>query len=164
MTNNKTIENNEVRILRALRRIIRSTDIYSRKLSSQHNVTAPQLVTLIAISEYGPITIAALSSEIHLSASTLVGIIDRLEDKGLVTRERDTKDRRRVFIQATEEGRRFAEDAPSPLQEKLARALDALPADEQRVIAESVEHLVDFLEAEEIDAAPILETGLIHKH
>lgn len=153
----------DLKILQALRKIIRSVDLHSRKLSMQHNITAPQLVTLLAIAEHGPVTIAALSTEIHLGPSTLVGIIDRLEDKNLVVRERDRLDRRKIYIKATREGESFLSSAPSPLQEKLARALERLSPLEQSTIALSLERVVELMEAEELDAAPMLETGLIDK-
>lgn len=154
-------ERHDLKILQALRRIIRSVDLHSRKLSMQHNITAPQLVTLLAIADHGPVTIAGLSSEIHLSPSTLVGIIDRLENKGLVERKRDTQDRRRVFIQITKHGKKFSSSAPSPLQERLAQSLEALTPLERSTIALSLERVVEFMEAEDLDAAPMLETGFI---
>lgn len=150
-----------MKILQALRRIIRSVDLHSRKLNMQYHITAPQLVTLLAIADHGPITIAGLSVEIHLSPSTLVGIIDRLEAKGFVERERDTQDRRRVFIKVTKQGRKFSSSAPSPLQEKLAESLEGLTLLEQSTIALSLERVVELMEAEELDAAPMLDTGVI---
>jgi DNA-binding MarR family transcriptional regulator len=150
-----------LRILQSLRRIVRSIDIHSRKLSMQHDITAPQLITLLAICGHGPMTIADISKEVHLSPSTLVGIIDRLEAKKLVIRERATVDRRKVMINATEQGKSFASEAPSPLQETLAQALADLNDLEQSTIALSLERIVELMEAKELDAAPILSTGAI---
>src|SRR3546814_11281477 len=82
------------------------------------------LRTVIA---HGPLTATAISREIHVSPSTVVGILDRLEDKGLVRRERGREDRRIVFVSATDAGRELAAHAPSPLQKHLADALNALP-------------------------------------
>lgn len=156
-------QRHDLRILQSLRRIVRSIDIHSRKLSMRHDVTAPQLITLLAICGQGPLTIAKLSKEVHLSPSTLVGIIDRLEGKKLVTRQRSVADRRKVMIQVTEQGKKFAEDAPSPLQETLAKALVDLSDLEQSTIALSLERIVELMEAKELDAAPILQTGAIEE-
>lgn len=154
-------ERYDLRILQSLRRIVRSIDLHSRKLSMQYDITAPQLITLLEISDHGPLTIAELSKEIHLSPSTLVGIVDRMEAKKLVVREKDTADRRKVFIHLTEAGRAFAANAPSPLQETLAEALVGLNALEQSTIALSLERIVELMEAKELDAAPILQTGAL---
>lgn len=154
---------NDLRVLRSLRRIFRAVEQYSRKLASEHHVTGPQLVCLLTVVEHGPLTGIEIARRIQLSASTVVGILDRLEDKGLVVRERDSKDRRRVGVTATPDGRMLAERAPSPLQEQLARALARLPEPEQTAIALSLERIVRLIEAEDIDASPMLETGPLDK-
>ncbi|SRR5699024_7053977 len=161
----ENIENYDLRILRALRRITRSIALHSRQLSAYSNITAPQLVCLRAIVENGPITATAISREIHVSPSTVVGILDRLEDKGWVVRERGRQDRRIVFITATEQGKELAKNTPSPLQQKLSESLKELPEIEQATITMSLERIVDLMEsnaevvveAQEEPASPILD-------
>src|SRR3546814_3841418 len=96
----------------------------------------------------GPLTATAISREIHVSPSTVVGILDRLEDKGLVRRERGREDRRIVFVTATEAGIKLASETPSPLQKKLSDALKALPEPEQAAITMSLERIVDLMESD----------------
>ncbi|PWF23149.1 MarR family winged helix-turn-helix transcriptional regulator [Corticimicrobacter populi] len=165
-TTGMPLQNYDVRILRALRRITRSVALYSRQLSACSHITAPQLVCLRAlVAAEHPLTATAISKEIHVSPSTVVGILDRLEDKGLVRRERGREDRRIVFVSVTEAGRTLAAEAPSPLQKKLADALNALPELEQATITLSLERIVDLMDPESVasgDAghaagSPILE-------
>lgn len=153
----------DLRVLSSLRRIIRSVDLHSKELATKTGITAPQLVCLLTLVEHGAITATTISREVFLSPSTVVGILDRLEEKKLVTRERSTKDRRLVTLSVTEEGRRVAAHAPSPLQDTLTEALSALPLNEQIEIAQSLERVVSLMEAQHIDAAPILATGPIVK-
>lgn len=101
-----------------------------------------------------------LAEEVDLSASTVVGIVDRLEKKGLLRRDRSTQDRRQVLISVTEEGAIVASESPSPMQDRLAAALDALPELERAAIALSLERIVELMEIRQIDAAPILDTGV----
>ncbi|MBR8652072.1 MarR family transcriptional regulator [Achromobacter sp. Marseille-Q0513] len=136
----------DLRILRALRRITRSIALHSRQLSAVSHITAPQLMCLRTVIANGPLTATAISREIHVSPSTVVGILDRLEDKGLIRRERGREDRRIVFVTATEAGRALAKDAPSPLQKHLADALNALPELEQATITLSLERIVALME------------------
>jgi DNA-binding MarR family transcriptional regulator len=96
-----------------------------------------------------------------LSPSTVVGILDRLETKGLILRQRSTKDRRVVLVELTDAGRRLVSDAPSPLQDRLTEGLGMLPKAEQQEIAAALDKVVSLMEAREIDASPILETGPI---
>jgi len=138
----------DLRILRALRRITRSIALHSRQLAAVSHITAPQLMCLRTVIANGPLTATAISREIHVSPSTVVGILDRLEDKGLVRRERGREDRRIVFVSATDAGRELATQAPSPLQKHLADALNALPELEQATITLSLERIVALMEQE----------------
>ncbi len=160
-TVNFSQERYDLKILQSLRRIMRSIDINSSKLKTQYDITTPQLITILAIADNGPITIAAISKKVYIGQSTLVGIIDRLESKKLVLRQRSSKDRRQIHISITDLGKEFVEKTPSPLQEKLANALSKLTDNEQSNIANSLEKIIDLMEAEEFIAAPILEAGAL---
>ena len=147
-----------LQILISLRKIIRAVDQYSRKLRTEHNITGPQLVCLLNIVNEKPHTISQISQSVSLSASTVVGIIDRLEEKGLVCRERGNIDRRQVKVLATEQGKSLAELAPSPLQDRFAKNLKNKTELEQAAIALSLENVVEMMEAKDIEAAPIIES------
>src|SRR5690606_33615345 len=148
---------------RALRRITRAIALHSKQLAACSHITAPQLVCLHTVIANGPLTATAISREIHVSPSTVVGIIDRLEEKGLVRRERGREDRRIVFVSVTEAGRKLATDAPSPLQKTLADALNELPELERATITLSLERIVDLVEkrqpstVEAGEGSPMLE-------
>lgn len=149
----------DLRILQALRRIIRAVDLHSHKLSSQHKITGPQLACLLAVKQDGPLTSGNLAKNVYLSPSTVVGIVDRLEEKQLVMRKRSSEDRRQVHISITPTGKDLVAAAPSLLQDTLATALVDLPEIEQVSITLALEKLVDLMEARHIGASPLLETG-----
>ncbi|MBD3403537.1 MarR family transcriptional regulator [candidate division GN15 bacterium] len=149
----------DLQILQYLRRIMRAIDIHSRKLKSQHKITGPQLVCLLAVVDEGPITATRIAERVFLSASTVVGILDRLEEHGLVQRERDAQDRRLVNITATGGGLELARKAPSPLQDGLANGLKELPELEQATIALSLKRIGDLMEVRDIETAPLLDPG-----
>ncbi len=150
-------------IFRSLRRIMRAVDVYSHKLSTEHKITSPQLLCLQTLDSDGPLTNSALAKLVHLSPSTVVGILDRLEAKKLIIRERSTQDRRVVLVFMSDEGRRFVDTAPSLLQNRLAEGLVQLPESEQIAIAQSLEKIVDLLEVTDPEAAPLLETREIEE-
>lgn len=152
----------ELRILQSLRRIIRAIEIHSQRLSHDHQITGPQLGCLLAIKQEGALTTTCLARTVFLSPSTVVGIVDRLEEKGLLSRMRGTEDRRQVRLHLTEAGKRLADCAPSPLQETLSRNLNTLPALELVSITLALDKLVSLMEADGIPAAPMLETGPLH--
>jgi DNA-binding MarR family transcriptional regulator len=154
-------ESYELRILQSLRRIIRAIDIQSHKLAHLHNITGPQLGCLLAVKDNGPLTSGNVAREIYLSPSTVVGIIDRLEKKGLVARTRDSRDRRQVYVSITPMGEKLVTDTPALMQDTLARAIVQLPELEQVSITMALERLTELMEAQHIEASPILETGPI---
>ncbi len=149
------------RILHALRRIIRAVDLYSRKLAVEHEVTGPQLVCLNTIVELGPITATDLAHQVHLSASTIVRILDRMENKGLIIRERQKDDRRRVHLTATIAGNELSAKAPYSEQHPLRSALKQLPLKEQESVTSLLEQLVGLMDAASLSASPVLEVGSI---
>lgn len=132
-------------ILENLRKIIRAVDLNSKKLAAETNLTAPQILALAMIAQNGPMTLADIAAAIHLSSSTMVGIIDRLEAKGFLVRERSVKDRRQVFINITAEGKKAAKKAPTPLHDVLITKLSNLSGSQQKNIVKTLEQLVDML-------------------
>lgn len=134
-------------LLRSIRRIMRAFDVQSRALMAAHQITGPQLLCLIEILDQTDTTAKDLAERVHLSPSTLVGILDRLEGKELIERNRDTEDRRRVRIKATEAGREVAQQAPAPFEAGVHRALGRLPRSEQAAITRNLKRLADVLES-----------------
>ncbi len=153
------LEKYDLRILRSLRKIIRAVDIHSRKLNHNFKITAPQLICLHCLLRESPLTLSQLAREISLGASTTTGIIDRLEIKGLVTRTRCPKDRRKVDLAITEAGRELTRVAPGLLQDQFAQALRELPEPEQAAITLSLERVVELMGAAHLDASPNLMSG-----
>jgi DNA-binding MarR family transcriptional regulator len=146
-------------ILRSLRRIARSVDLHSRQLARKHELTGPQLVCLRQIQREAITTPSALARAIHLSQGTVTGILDRLEGRNLVSRERSRHDKRHVLLRLTETGEELVARAPSPLHEQLSGRLAALPEGEQASIDWILQRLVTLMEADAEDVAPMLASG-----
>ncbi|MFM2092497.1 MAG: hypothetical protein RLZZ127_2986 [Planctomycetota bacterium] len=151
------------RVLAALRAILRRVETASTDLERRCGVTQPQLLCLQAVVELGTTTQVDLARSLHLSPSTLVGVVDRLEAKGLVRRTRDDQDRRRIFIRATDTGRSLAATAPEPLSQHLQHLLADLPAGEVDRMAATLDRLAALIGAVPGDAPPILTSGPIPK-
>lgn len=148
--------------LRAIRRILRKTSEYSRQLVRQSGLTVPQVLCLRFIAEAQPddeVTVAMVSGAVQLAPATVSRILDRLEDAGLVLRERRSQDRRKVCLSLTESGRRQVDKLPTPLQEQFVARLKGLSPGEQRQLLGSLEKVVEMMEATGLDAAPVLEPG-----
>jgi DNA-binding MarR family transcriptional regulator len=135
-----------LRLFYALRRVAQAVEVDSRRLAKAVNATGPQLVCLRGIVTYEPTTATDISSLVYLSPSTVVGIFDRLESKGLVKRRRDRKDRRVVFVTATDAGRELVARAPHPLFDALGKLLGKLSKTEQQVLVATVDELARLIE------------------
>jgi DNA-binding MarR family transcriptional regulator len=146
-------------VLIALRQIIRSIDLHSKRLVKQFGLTGPQLVILQEISRAEEITASQLAKAISLSQATVTGILARLEKRELITRRRSNSDRRRVFISATPTGNQILEAAPPLMQESFVEQFEYLQNWEQHMILGSLQRLVAMMDAKQIEAAPILTTG-----
>jgi len=133
------------RIILALRKIMQQMDNHSRNLNKNYGLTIPQIICLYEIYEKGALTLSVLSKNVHLSMSTLVGVIDRLEKKGFVRRTRDTGDRRITFIDITNDGKEFVSKSPQLLHNRLDNHLKVLNENDQIIIANSLDILVDML-------------------
>lgn len=149
----------EDQIVASIRRIIRAIDLQSRRLQEGHAMTGPQLATLRAAEKHGPITISALARAVHLGQPTVSGILTRLERRGLVARRRSEDDRRSVVIAVTQAGATVLAEAPSLLQDRFREKLARLEDWERHWMLSALERIASMMDAEELDAAPILETG-----
>jgi len=129
-----------------LRRIMRAMDVYSRQLSGSHGLTGPQMLCLREIADQGPLTTGSLALAVALSPATLTGILDRLELRGLVSRERRPEDKRRVLVSLTAMGKQMAQELPSPLQERFGSRLLELSAEEQAAIREALNTVAKMME------------------
>ncbi|PIP79633.1 MAG: transcriptional regulator [Gammaproteobacteria bacterium CG22_combo_CG10-13_8_21_14_all_40_8] len=146
-------------VLTALRRVIRATDLHSRYLSKTSGLTTPQLIVLKTISDKNQITIGELAKEISLSQATVTTIIDRMEKKQLVQRERSTDDKRKVYVVLTEQGQQMLEHSPTPLQDNFILQFQALENWEQNMIIASLQRVAHMMDAGDIDASPVLDVG-----
>ncbi len=149
----------EEQVLINLRQIIRATDLYSRRLSKEVGLTAPQLLVLQAIQTLGAVSISKLSQEISLSQATVTNIIDRLESRNLVARHRSTHDRRVVHATLTEAGSDKIQLAPTPIQATFGKRFAKLEDWEKSMIVASLQRVARMMNAEAIDASPVLHVG-----
>jgi DNA-binding MarR family transcriptional regulator len=149
------------RIIRSIRMLVRALDVLSKRLASEIGVTSPQLACLRYIVQRGTTSLTQVASDVSLSPSTVVGIIDRLEEKQLVARERDLQDRRVVVLTATPDGEELIGNARHPVQALFedSKSANFVDADYQR-IAKALEDVVGVLAEDDTEAELPLEDAL----
>lgn len=151
-------------VLVSLRRIIRATDLYSKQLNKNSGLTAPQLLLLQTIQRMEAGTaINTIAKEVSLSQATVTSIIDRLESRQLVKRERSNTDKRKVTVTLTPAGTALIKEAPRPLQNSFIQAFENLHDWEQSLILSALQRVAQMMDAENIDASPVLDLGAIDR-
>ncbi|MEJ2402424.1 MAG: MarR family transcriptional regulator [Xanthomonadales bacterium] len=148
-------------ILIALRRIMRAIDLHSKKLERSAGLTVPQILILQTIGEADSLGVSEIARRVSLSQGTVTSIIDRMVRKDLVQRTRNDADRRVVSISLTGAGAKQLDLAPGLLQEEFISRFDALESWEQKMLTAAVERIAAIMDAESVDASPILQTGEI---
>lgn len=144
-------------LLIALRKVIRAIDLHSKQLSKTSGLTSPQLLIMLEIDKISGVNSSQVAKSVNLSAATVTNILDRLENKNLVSRVRNTQDKRKVGLYLTENGKTILLNAPQALQEHFIENFSNLALWEQSQLLSSIERLAAMMNANEIDAAPLLE-------
>ncbi|BDY04365.1 MULTISPECIES: MarR family winged helix-turn-helix transcriptional regulator [Ferrimonas] len=144
-------------VLVALRRIIRATDLQSKRMIKACGLTIPQVMVLRAIDTLGDVTVRRLSNDVSLSPATVTTILNRLQDRGLIERVRSQTDKRIVNARLTEEGSRVLASAPPLLHEKFIDRFENLNDWEKTQILSSMQRVAYMMDAETLDAAPLLD-------
>ena len=150
-------------VLVTLRRIIRATDLYSKQLSKNTGLTSPQMLLLQILRNKGEQTVGVLAKEMSLSQATVTTILDRLEKKALIIRERSTSDRRKVQVDVTDSAIEILKDAPLPLQHQFTQQFNDLQEWEQLMMISSLSRIAQMMDAQHIDASPVLDVGTLDR-
>ena len=150
-------------VLVALRRVIRATDLHSKQLVKTAGLTASQLLLMQYIDEKEDVSSSQLAKAISLSKATITSILDRLEERGLVCRQRSQQDKRKVSVLLSAKGKAALLNAPTPLQAHFIQRFSQLQTWEQTAIISSLQRVAAMMDAQDIDASPVLDVGTLDR-
>ena len=138
-------------IIFSIRRLIQARELYTKELSRTYQVSASQLNCILALYENGPLPPSRIAREMMVKSSTVTGVVDRLEQKGLVRRARNSPDRRVINVELTATGTRLAENAPPPIQQKIIDGLSTLSERQVNRIVKALQMLTSMLDVQDLD-------------
>lgn len=156
---NRTMEERSGTALVALRRILRATELNSKRLASRTGLTTSQFILLQQVVRDGKVSPSSLARAARLTQATVTSLVDKLERGQFVTRRRDTEDRRRIWIEPTAAGRQAVADSPDVLQDRFRARFRELEDWEQAMVITALERVSALLDADAIDASPVLDIG-----
>lgn len=147
-------------ILDNIRRVFQVVNEQSKRVERETGLTGPQVWGIKVIAEQGNIRVSDLAKKMYLHPTTVVGIIDRLEKRGLVSRSRSLEDRRVVDLSLTDEGRSLVANLPEAASNRITRGLESLSAPDLSVIHLGLDRLTSSLDATDIPPALIGSTDV----
>jgi DNA-binding MarR family transcriptional regulator len=133
-------------IVAVLRRLLRAVYMDNAKMNRQYGVTGPQGGVLRSLRDSGPASSAELSRTLYVTPSTMTGLIDRLESKGLVERIKKVGDRRVLMITLTSAGEELSHRLPDPLELRLVSKLSDLDIGHVKQLSAGVDELLSMVE------------------
>ncbi|CAM2928967.1 MULTISPECIES: MarR family winged helix-turn-helix transcriptional regulator [Vibrio] len=143
-------------VLISIRQIVRAIDLHSKQLNKNFGLTSPQLLLMRTIQSSPKMTLRQLSNNSNMSQATATSILDRLEKRGFIKRERDTKDKRKVHAVITAEGEQVLEQAPQLLQDNFIEQFQALDQWEQTQILSSLQRVSRMMNTPDISPEDLI--------
>jgi DNA-binding MarR family transcriptional regulator len=107
---------------------------FDEGLAKKLKLSRTDMRCLDLIGRLGPMTAGHLAEESGLTTGAVTFILDRLEEAGMVTRRRDTKDRRRVWVEIVPATRHRLEGLQQPVAEEMRQVAQRFKADELAVV------------------------------
>ena len=93
-----------------------------------------QHAILCCLDEFGPAFQKDIAGRLGIDSGDIVAFVDKLQAAGLITRERDTRDRRRQLLTITDDGRRELKRIEQLFDEAEPGALGSLTAEERAAL------------------------------
>ena len=132
-------------VLDNLRRVFKVVHRYSKRAEKVGGMTGPQVWAMTVLAESAPIRVTDLARRMYLHPSTVVGILDRLEQQAQVARTRSEKDHRVVTVSLTAKGRETVANVPRIAQGLLLKGLKELSDGDLQTTSDGLRRLVGIL-------------------
>lgn len=145
-------------ILTLIRRIVRSVNLESKRIDKEHGISIPQLLCLNYLSRRANYQASHkdIKDFLSLNASTVTGIIARLERKGLIAKLPKGDDRRVSLITLTARGSNLIQKSPVPIQERLTQRLRELSPQQLEEIQRGLSRITELLDLSPEEHVPLI--------
>lgn len=144
------------RILDSIRRLVRLLRVSDRSAQSQLGISGAQLFVLRELGKTPGLSLNELAARTRTDQSSVSVVVGRLFDAGLISRQRDERDARRLILNLTPNGHTVADNAPRSAQERMLEAFDAMAPAARKRFADEFETIVSAVGAAEDGAAPMM--------
>lgn len=135
----------EQAVMQYLRILYKAVQAHSKKVETACGLSSAKLWMLHEISTTPGIKVSELAKALSIHPSTCSNMLDKIEDRGLIHRNRSTADQRAVHLHLTDQGRLVLDKAPVPPQGYLSSTLEKLSATQLSHLATSLRDFTDAL-------------------
>ncbi|MEA2622965.1 MAG: MarR family transcriptional regulator, organic hydroperoxide resistance regulator [Chloroflexota bacterium] len=118
-------------ILGELEPIIARTREVLARVWHDRSISKANLHVLMLLEQFGPLPMSRLATMIDVSLPNMTGIIDRMEENGVVERLRDGSDRRVVLVRSTPKGASISAELAEARRDYFRRVVTALPREDR---------------------------------
>lgn len=140
-------------IVQDLRVVVRTIQAHSRWVEKQSGVSSVQLWAMWELFASPGLKVSELSKALSIHQSTASNMLDKLEQKDLIRRDRSGPDQRVVHLHLTNRGSELLSTAPRPAQGAVQDALKHMSDDELNTLKSGLDALINHMSLSEDGAA-----------
>jgi DNA-binding MarR family transcriptional regulator len=107
---------------------------FDERVAKRLKLSRTDMRCLDLIGRLGPMTAGRLAEESGLTTGAVTFILDRLEEAGMVTRRRDTEDRRRVWVEIEPKAQERLLEVRQPVVEEMREVTQSFKVDELAIV------------------------------
>jgi DNA-binding MarR family transcriptional regulator len=138
-------------ITRHLRILFKSIQAHAKHVESTCGLSGAKLWMLYEINGNPGIKVSELATALTIHPSTCSNMLDKLEQQGLISRDRSGRDQRSVHLFLTKQGESLLNQAPKPAQGELSRALQRLSDEHLSTLHSGLSGLVEAINTDDED-------------
>lgn len=143
--------------LTAMRKILRASELNSKRLMRETGLTPSQLIFMQVLDGQGEQTAGYVAGHMGITQATATALLQKLEAAGMIHRRRGEKDRRQTLLSITEKGQKVLVAAPDAVHAEFQKHFSQLRDWEQMTLVAALERVADMLDPDHEDAAAVFD-------
>lgn len=135
------MDNDSLKSMRILFRAHQAIETFSKKDILKYGLNLNEFAALEVLYQKGRLPVQSICDEVLIANSSMTYVLDKLENKLLITRTQDQKDKRTTYIQLSKLGKKFADDVFPNHYKEMRKIFDVLTKEEQEVLNNSLKKI-----------------------
>jgi len=155
------VQNRTKIALTAMRKILRTTELNSKRLMRETGLTPSQLIFLQMLEDEREQTAGYVAGRMGITQATTTALLQKLEARGMIQRRKGEADRRQVWLSLTDAGHKVLQIAPDGAHARFQEEFGALEDWEQAMLVAALERVAAMLGNDEQGVAAVLDATAV---